>query len=480
MATPTAKNHQTVSQNSRYVIEFSSLLNRKTEVTVLDSILKQTETHFLSIFEDELGYGLKKILPPIAIDIIDLAIAIDTVDRLIKPDFNKQKSKICVVLPIRNPEKFNSISVQKELSDLLQWSTGNDWKFQFKKCSGLGRRIEQDNLLLPKASPVDEVTLWSGGLDALAGLYTRLTSDDKKSFMLFGTGANSTVFKRQHTVFKQLQQEFANRVSLSRLRFSLEYQDKRSQKNKMLRTRGVVFTLLGSAYAYLMDCNVLNLYENGIGAINLPSESTVGLDHSRSTHPLTLLKVSNLVSDILGGVFKIRNPFLFSTKAQMCQSLTRDKKADLSELTQSCDRPHRCKPVQCGYCSSCILRRQALLASNLNDKNHYIVPHARQATDEDCIYLDNMYSQVNTLRKIFEESKTRQSQWRSLTKTFPVLDDIVDQTATIEGVTEEKFRINLIKLFQAYIDEWGHVESHLWRDFSRNPIGSHKTRDIVP
>ncbi|MFO8040228.1 MAG: 7-cyano-7-deazaguanine synthase [Sodalinema sp.] len=322
---------------------------------------------------------------------------------------------------------------------------------------------------------------YCGGLDALAGLYTRLTSNNKKSFMLFGTGANLIVSKRQHKGFKELQREFINRVSLSQLTFSLEHKEKRSSKKKMLRTRGVVFTLLGSAYAYLMDCNVLNLYENGIGAINLPyTESTVGLDHSRSTHPLTLLKVSNLVSDIFGEIFKIRNPFLFSTKAQMCQSLARNKKADLSALTQSCDRPHRRKPVQCGYCSSCILRRQAILASNLNDKNHYIVPHAKQGTNEDCIFLDNMWIQVNTLREIFKESKTRQSQWISLTKNFPVLDDIVDQTATMEGITEEEFRINLIKLFQAYINEWGHVEFHLWRDFSRNPIGSHKTRDIVP
>jgi hypothetical protein len=131
-----------------------------------------------------------------------------------------------------------------------------------------------------------------------------------------------------------------------------------------------VFTLLGSACAYLMGQKVLNLYENGIGAINLPyRKSAIGLDHTRSVHPLTLLSVSNLVSELIGEKFTIRNPFLFRTKAEMCQQLAEDERYDLPALTVSCDSPHRKQPIQCGYCSSCILRKQALAASGIDRSN---------------------------------------------------------------------------------------------------------------
>ena len=88
--------------------------------------------------------------------------------------------------------------------------------------------------------------------------------------------------------------------------------------------------MLGAACAYLMGQKVLYLYENGIGAINLPyRESAVGLDHSRSVHPLTLLMVSDVISELLGQEFEVKNPFLFWTKAEMCKALATYGREDL-------------------------------------------------------------------------------------------------------------------------------------------------------
>ena len=76
--------------------------------------------------------------------------------------------------------------------------------------------------------------------------------------------------------------------------------------------------LLGSAYSYLRGHRVLHVYENGIGAINLPyRKSAVGLDHSRSVHPETLRRVGLLMTELIDENFKVRNPFLFHTKAEM-------------------------------------------------------------------------------------------------------------------------------------------------------------------
>jgi hypothetical protein len=84
----------------------------------------------------------------------------------------------------------------------LEWSTGSKWIFEFSKKEELGRAIEQQPLIESANSHVDEVTLWSGGLDALAGLYTRLKEIKNIAFMLFGTGSNDNAYARQEQVFQ--------------------------------------------------------------------------------------------------------------------------------------------------------------------------------------------------------------------------------------------------------------------------------------
>ncbi|MDY6804534.1 MAG: hypothetical protein SXA11_12105 [Cyanobacteriota bacterium] len=58
----------------------------------------------------------------------------------------------------------------------------------------------------------------------------------------------------------------------------------------------------------------------------------------------------------------------------MCKALAKDERNDLAFGTVSCDSPHRNKlAYQCGYCSSCLLRHQALSAAKIEDKTSYIV-----------------------------------------------------------------------------------------------------------
>ncbi|WP_017304273.1 hypothetical protein [Spirulina subsalsa] len=113
-------------------------------------------------------------------------------------------------------------------------------------------------------------------------------------FSLFGTGSNDFIYNKQKVVAEEIQKIFPNRIQLFRvpIRFCNKDNHEKYIKNKLSRARGVVFTILGSACAYLMGENTLYLYENGIGAINLPyRQSDLGLAHSRSVHPKTLMMV---------------------------------------------------------------------------------------------------------------------------------------------------------------------------------------------
>jgi hypothetical protein len=453
------------TKNHRYTLIFDSITDTFGNICLHDHS-RDRRSHVQIAVEDKVfSYRTQKYFPSVIADLIDLAVAIHASDRLAFQSLRQQQAQISVVLPVRHPETLNTSSFQEQLSNLMEWATGSKWIFEFQKRISAGRIVEQQPLISSAGPYVDEVTLWSGGLDALAGLYTRLKKNQDMAFMLFGTGSNDNVYLRQYHVFQALLPSFINRLNLCRvpIRFS---ESNTHKKNKISRARGVVFTLLGSACAYLMGQKVLNLYENGVGAINLPyRKSAIGLDHTRSVHPLTLLGVSNLVSDLVGDKFTIQNPFLFSTKAEMCQQLAEDKRDDLPALTVSCDSPHRKQPIQCGYCSSCILRKQSLAASGILDQTSYIVPHSDPPAGDPMIFLQNMLVQVSVLKKLLNHSENPVSQWESLTRRFPKLDDIVDRTHEIEGLTSLDMRQNLIRLYQTYVAEWDTVKPQMTRDF---------------
>ncbi len=447
------------TQDRDYTLRFEPLSNSNGTVHFIDHFKDEAITIGLTIDDREFGYRVKQEFPSVIADLIDLAVAIYASDRLAFQPLRKGQNCIHVVIPIRHPELFSAQAFQARLENLLAWATGSRWSFDFQKRTVLDRLVEHQ--ALPIAPQGCEVALWSGGLDALAGLYARLQDDLENSFVLFGTGSNENIYACQGKVAQKIQSIFPSRCNLYRvpIRFS---ESSTHRKNKMSRARGIAFTLLGSACAYLMGQRVLCVYENGIGAINLPYRaSAVGLDHSRSVHPLTLLMVSDIVSEIIGEKFRVKNPFLFWTKAEMCRKLAEDKRSDLPTLTTSCDSPHRQQPIQCGYCSSCLLRRQSLAASNVEDKTRYVVLHGSRQPVNPNLRLSHMLEQVKTFRNLLSSSDNIGLQWKVLTQKFPVLDDVVDQSAKEESLQAADMQSRLIQLYQNYVTEWDTVESQI-------------------
>lgn len=453
------KKHYTY--DSDYTLHFDSILNSNGKVRFIDHSSGKESTIGITVDDQDFKYRVWQEFPSIIADLIDLAVAIQASDRLVLQHLHQEQRHIFVVLPVRHPELLNTSIFHAKLENLLEWTTGSRWSFDFQKRTTLDRTIEKQQIL-PIVPEGCEVALWSGGLDALAGLYTRLQASDTEPFMLFGTGSNHNTHDLQQKVFKALNPYFPNRLNLCRV--PIHFSDsKQHRKNKISRARGVVFTLLGSACAYLMGQKELFVYENGIGAINLPyRKSAVGLDHTRSVHPLTLIMVSDVVSELLGQEFRIKNPFLFWTKAQMCKVLAEDDRNNLVSLTVSCDSPHRKKQIfQCGYCSSCLLRRQAIAASNMNDQTRYVVLHGEKPAGDPSLYLQNMLEQVTMLKKLLNNSTNPNLQWQNLTERFLELEDIVDQSSESENLLPFQMQQRLIQLYQTYLSEWDAVEPQI-------------------
>ncbi|MFB2976397.1 7-cyano-7-deazaguanine synthase [Microseira sp. BLCC-F43] len=445
---------------NNYTLHFEPVLNSNGSVRFIDCSQSKEVNVGINVDDEAFGYRVQAEFPAIVADLIDLAVAIHASDRLAPQNLSGKPRRLQVVLPVRHPELLSAEPFRTKLEHLLEWATGSEWVFDFQTRVAPERFVKQQ-LVLQTVPQGCEVALWSGGLDALAGLYTRLRMYPEKPFVLFGTGSSNSVYARQGEVAKKIESIFPGRCHLFRVPIRF-HDSSEQQKNKRSRARGVVFTLLGAACAYLMGRRVLCVYENGIGAINLPYRaSAVGLDHSRSVHPLTLLMVGGVVSELLGEEFRVHNPFLFWTKAQMCKALAEDGRNDLPPLTMSCDSPHRQQPIQCGYCSSCLLRRQALAATDIKDGTRYVVLHGSRLPKEPSLHLRHMLAQVTTLRCLLSASNEPSLQWEAMTKEFPELDDIVDRGAVAENLLPADMQTRLIQLYRSYVSEWDAVESQI-------------------
>ena len=388
-------------------------------------------------------------------DLIDLAVSIYVADRWAKAKKGFPRS-IVVRLPVRTNDVLYSSDIPEIANQMLYWFTGDKWEFQFVPHTGDGRRSErQPTYLKPTCERRNtEVALWSGGLDALAGLCNQADQGIAERFVLVGTGAKPAVWGLQDRVCSRLRECVEFLMDPVRLQIELRG-DEHSKSRNPNRARSAVFLLLGSAYALLDRQNALAVYENGPGALNLPFRaSEVGLDHSRGVHPQSLAWISYLISAISGTDFKVHNPFIGWTKAEMCSVLGKMDLSSVVGITKSCDRSPRSKIPQCGTCSSCILRRQALLASGIPDTSEYLVHYGTDQQRKKYLaesHLPYMMHQARNLRRIFES----EDAWDALRHKHPtLLDGISMRLPASTGQFGPDFDRESIEVLRRYGHEW--------------------------
>ncbi|GHO88251.1 hypothetical protein KSZ_62570 [Dictyobacter formicarum] len=269
---------------------------------------------------------------------------------------------------------------------------------------------------------------------------------------------NATLLAKQRECESEIAKQFPKRTKLIQIPFGLD-ETRDIPKNTLQRSRGFVFLLIGAVCALLENQQQLSIYENGVGAINLPySDAEVGLDHSRAVHPLSLLLMGKFISSVIGAPFTFHNPFLFATKAQLCESLALSPGGrDLVSVSFTCDGPHREMPLQCGYCSSCLLRRQALAVLGVDDPTSYISTRPQRPIHPSYRdYLRAMHLQVVYLR----ECLTTADPWTSLSQQHPFLYHSLRKI--VDGIREENKLVmqeELLRLYTQYCDEWELVHS---------------------
>lgn len=440
-----------------YTYVFNDLSDEYTSVQWIHHREAHQATQTFRVRVDDQQFHSKRHshLSALLADCVDLACAVAVADRLSA----RKRYRSCALqirLPVRHPEILGSASALHHLQETLYWYTQDQWTFDFIPRVAYGRLSERQLSFLTPISGerATEVALWSGGLDSLAGLYSRLDNAPPASqYILFGTGLNTFIHSKQRETAEKMEHLFPDRLTLVQLPLWLD-ETKEMGKHSLQRSRGFVFLLLGAVCALLEGQRELFVYENGIGAINLPfTRAEVGLDHSLSVHPVSLLRMEEMVTHIVGTTFAFQNPFLFQTKAQMCVPLA-DSAAfpQLLLSTITCDRYLRARPQQCGRCSSCLLRRQAIAVLQREDPTNYSLTtdpsQRRRVSDGD--HLRAMLAQVASLRTCL----AKDNPWEGLSTYYPQLLEIVDEMENEKVLPKQVLRSNLIGLYEHYVSEW--------------------------
>lgn len=409
-------------------------------------------------------------LPSRAADLLDVVMAIYAVDRWSRRDFkgaNTGQRHIHVRVGVRDPGLWHEPKMVKLLQEFLYWLGEDVWSFHFVRRQTGSYSAEIDRFLFPQPfEPPVTVSLFSGGLDSLAGLATHMLNNNLGSHILVSGYTHNRLAERQTRQITLIRQSMSGTDVPNTTRtvchvavpFGLQ-QSLGQQEEKGQRTRGLVYLAQGAVAALQAGSETLFVNENGIGALNLPLDSTqLGVDNYRGVHPRSLMMAEDLFEMALGQPLRIENPFLFLTKGELCRALMPTGLADAVPFTVSCDSyPLRVpKRHQCGFCTSCILRRQSLLAAGLENFDPHagylcnVLADGLDVGSKRIFGLEVMREQVSKFARCLDST----DPWKSLIASFPELFRTHAELVGQKGLDAIEARDSFVKLFRTYVQEW--------------------------
>jgi 7-cyano-7-deazaguanine synthase in queuosine biosynthesis len=393
-------------------------------------------------------HRLARELPPAAADLIEIATTVYAVDQMVaRPGIRQLDSgaswarEMRLEVPVRLPGTWNAHA--GGLAEMLAWLTDDTWELVFtQRARGFGP-LDTDQGFLFATIPHGAVpVLFSGGLDSAAGLAAWLTRADA---VAVSVDTNNWMQHVQQSVLREL--NVVSEHACVPLRYRVSRRAQKHAAESTQRSRGLLFLAVGIATAWTLGHDRLQVFENGIGAINLPyTFAQFGSQSAKAMHPKTLRMAQELASAVSDRPFRIDAPGITLTKAQLIQTAPAAADGALA-ASVSCDTGFSARVPEhapCGTCTSCVLRRQALHAAGKSCLD--IGAAYRSSSPERSFALQAMLWQVSRLRACLD----RDDPWRALVLEYPELLD-----ATPLALTE------VIGLYRSYVREWDELPGTL-------------------
>ena len=412
-------------------------------------------------------------LPRHLVDLMRIASAVYVVDRFVKrrpKDGPKPPSRtIGLKVGVLDDSLWNRQDVRDCLHDALEFVTGDFWEVEFEPDS---QEYKWPTSFLPfsKTDGSPLICLYSSGLDSAAGLVARMNENPGRPVIPVTVWHQP---RQRHLVLQQydfLRGHYRSKgvgaqIDPLIVKVAMMWKSAAEEKNQETsqRSRSFLFAALGAITAIINGQRTIEMFESGVGAINLPlMAGMVGSKATRSSHPEFLRLMSKLASLVADDEVNFTLPFADKTKGEVVKTLATDGLCAFAAMTASCIHyPIRHKKYkQCGLCPACIFRRAALQAAGIEEpvnayKYDFLGPAEliNQPPEKRLAYLKAFLLQIAHLRDIVNDDRLPPAFERH------VVPHIVPKGQSQKGV---------IQLLARYRDEWTEIASaarergHAW------------------
>jgi 7-cyano-7-deazaguanine synthase in queuosine biosynthesis len=327
--------------------------------------------------------GLLSYPTPRSLDLLTIASGVYAVDRAVKrvagdsSDMRIRTLRLNVA--VHDLSFWQRAEITEAATRILCFLTDDNWSLTFEQAAAESLAAErQMRLEFPWNPRPRRVALFSGGLDSAAGLANRVLAgvDD---YLLSTVGHHSRLHRQCAVQVQRLghltgtpQQLHATLVV--RLRGGVA--NRMSAQEQSQRSRAFLFGSAAAVVAQACDLGEIEVFENGVGAINLPlmTGMLAGGMATRGAHPTFLRWMGELASHVAERPMRFTLPFATLTKAEMLRPLRGLELGEWLQVSRSCVHTslRARRKSHCGRCPGCIERRQAFAVAGIDEcVDHY-------------------------------------------------------------------------------------------------------------
>jgi hypothetical protein len=216
-----------------------------------------------------------KAVPPLLLDLLEVAAYVYSADwatrrggsglRKLGADWRRQ---FHFVIPVRDPDTWCSSEVVDALTDTLGFLSGDDYRFDFDRYTDpppIEEYLEFGEHD-PSGFKPDEVILFSGGLDSLAGTTDEVLGCGKNAVLVSHHSATK-IFARQRAIVAELKKRAPGKL------FHVPVRVDKTEKlghETTLRSRSFLFASLAAVVGRMFGNSCVRFFENGVVSLNLP------------------------------------------------------------------------------------------------------------------------------------------------------------------------------------------------------------------
>jgi 7-cyano-7-deazaguanine synthase in queuosine biosynthesis len=315
-------------------------------------------------------------LPARTLDLLEIATYVFAADRkafrgsISAVEYHNWSRVLDFHIRVRDPSFWNSRDVQEALAAAIRFMSG-DGKITFTFASGQDTPptslFDRPGFHVDVAGLPRAISLFSGGLDSLAGALSILQSGYHA--LLVSHESQTGTVRTQRALYDALTRHFPAQVS--HYSFEAHLKGERAPEETQ-RTRAFLYCSIAFALADACSLDEFFVHENGVTSINLyRREDLANARASRTTHPQSMFLLSHLFSLIRERPFAIRLPFLSLTKRDIIEMIRSGPMPELLSSTVSCTRAFQKEGAShCGTCFQCVDRRIAAFAAGASDADH--------------------------------------------------------------------------------------------------------------